>query len=161
MSDQMAQHIQLIDRAATLALDNVTKYNGGPFGALIARDGIILSTGTNLVTSHHDPTAHAEIVAIRSAAKSLRSFDLSGCIIYTSCEPCPMCLSAIYWARLDAVYYAQTREDADQIGFSDKAIYEQINLAINLRSLSMHQIINDKAALAMSSWEFKEDKQRY
>mgnify|MGYP002750922851 CR=1 FL=1 len=118
---------ELMRKAIVLAEENVDN-GGGPFGAVIARNGEIIATGVNRVTAEHDPTAHAEVSAIRAACKKLGTFDLSGCEIYTSCEPCPMCLGAIYWARLDKMYYANTKTDAKDIGFDDSFIYDELEL---------------------------------
>jgi guanine deaminase len=124
-----------IKRAIELAVQNVKTGNGGPFGALVVRNGEVLATGTNLVTATNDPTAHAEVVAIRAACRVLGTFELTGCEIYTSCEPCPMCLGAIYWARADRFAYAATREDAARGGFDDSLIYEEVVLPPDRRTI--------------------------
>ena len=134
---------------------------GGPFGSVIVKDSKIIAEGSNKVTSSNDPTAHGEIVAIREACKKLNTFDLSGCEIYTSCEPCPMCLSAIYWSRLDKIYYANTREDAKKIDFDDSFIYSEINKEINDRKIKMHQMHRDEAIEAFKIWDNKKDKIKY
>lgn len=134
---------------------------GGPFGAVIVRDGKIISTGHNQVTSTNDPTAHAEIVAIREACKKLKTFQLDDCDLYTSCEPCPMCLSAIYWARLKKIYFANTRQDAAEIGFDDDFIYQEIPLPLKDRKIVMKQILRKKALLAFGEWKNKTDKILY
>ena len=121
---------------------------GGPFGSVIVKDNKIIAEGSNKVTSSNDPTAHGEIVAIREACKNLNTFDLSGCEIYTSCEPCPMCLSAIYWSRLDKIYYANTREDAKNIDFDDSFIYSEIPKKIDDRKIKMVQMLRDEALKA-------------
>ena len=118
---------------------------GGPFGSVIVKDNEIIAEGSNIVTSSNDPTAHGEVVAIREACKKLNTFDLSGCEIYTSCEPCPMCLSAIYWSRLDKIYYANTREDAKNIDFDDSFIYLEIPKKISERKIKMTQMLRDDA----------------
>jgi len=131
---------------------------GGPFGAVISKDNKIISRGWNKVTSANDPTAHAEISAIRKACKKLKTFDLSGCEIYTSCEPCPMCLSAIYWAHLDKIYFANTQKDASKIGFDDRYLYDQIKKTIKFRDIKMIKIVNKKALEIFRQWENKENK---
>jgi len=133
----------------------------GPFGAVIVKDNKIISEGFNIVTLSNDPTSHAEIVAIRNACKSLNSFILEGCDLYTTCEPCPMCLSAIYWARVERVYYANTRSDAQQIDFSDAMIYEELNKTIKNRKIPMHQMMRDEALKAFDLWDKKVDKVKY
>ena len=143
-----------------LSRDCMESY-GGPFGAAIVRGGEIIATGGNIVTISCDPTAHAEISAIRVAARKLGTFDLSGCVIYTSCEPCPMCLGAIYWARLDKVYYANDRHDAKNIGFDDEFIYEEIALDKSGRKLKMDRMLADEAIKVFDEWEKREDKIPY
>lgn len=142
---------------ARLSLDR----GGGPFGAIIVKNGQIISKGHNCVTLHNDPTAHAEVVTIRKACKKLKTFDLSGCEIYTSCEPCPMCLAAIYWARLEKIYYGCTKNDAQDIGFDDSFIYEQFNLMPKDRSITTEQLLQENALEIFHSWENKEDKTEY
>ena len=134
---------------------------GGPFGSIIVKDNKIVAEGSNKVTSSKDPTAHGEIVAIREACKKLNTFDLSGCEIYTSCEPCPMCLSAIYWSRLDKIYYANTREDAKNIDFDDSFIYTEIPKKIDDRKIKMTQMLRDEALKAFEIWDKKVDKIKY
>jgi len=134
---------------------------GGPFGAIVVKDGKIVGVGNNKVTSSNDPTAHAEVVAIRDACKKLNTFQLDGCVIYTSCEPCPMCLGAIYWARPDKVYYANTREDAAQIGFDDDFIYNEINLPMEKRKIPFEQISREEALKVFRQWSEKSDKTEY
>ena len=134
---------------------------GGPFGSVIVKDNKIIAEGSNKVTSSSDPTAHGEIVAIREACKRLNTFDLSGCEIYTSCEPCPMCLSAIYWSRLDKIYYANTREDAKKIDFDDSFIYLEIPKKIDDRKIKMTQMLRDDALKAFEIWDKKVDKIKY
>ncbi len=147
--------------AIKLSFEKMNEGNGGPFGCIIARDGEIIAEGYNRVTSTNDPTAHGEIVAIREACKKLGTFSLEGCVLYTSCEPCPMCLSAIYWARISKVFYANTRKDAAGIGFDDDFIYREIPLDINDRSVPMEQILHEEALPAFKAWEDKPDKVRY
>ncbi len=147
-------------KAIKWAEKSVTK-GGGPFGAVIVKNGEIIAQGHNCVTLHNDPTAHAEVTTIRKACKKLNTFDLAGCEIYTSCEPCPMCLAAIYWARMDKIYYGCTKDDAKNIGFDDSFIYEQIDLKPEDRSIPAKQILHDKAIVAFQKWEEKEDKIEY
>ncbi len=147
-------------RAIRLSLENVKK-GGGPFGAVIVKDGKIISSGTNKVTLKNDPTAHAEIDAIRRASKNLNSFDLSGCELYTSCEPCPMCLSAIYWARISRIYYGNTKKDAAKIGFIDDFIYKEIDKPLEKRKLKITQHLRDEALMSFETWDLKKDKKEY
>jgi tRNA(Arg) A34 adenosine deaminase TadA len=151
---------KFMQRAIELSVENI-KNGGGPFGAIIVKDGKIISEGTNRVTAEHDPTAHAEISAIRQAAQKLNTFNLRGCIIYTSCEPCPMCLSAIYWARLDKVYYGNTKTDAKNIGFDDSFIYDELKLDPTNRKIAMKRLLPDEAIIAFEDWKIKEDKEEY
>jgi len=146
--------------AISLSIQSV-KSGGGPFGALIVKDGQIVAAGTNRVTKDNDPTAHAEIVAIRTAAQQLGTFNLSGCELYTSCEPCPMCLAAIYWSHLDKIYYGNTKEDAKNIGFDDSFIYEEIALKPEDRKLKSEHVMPYEAKVAFHDWERKEDKIEY
>ena len=147
-------------RAIELSIKSVNS-GTGPFGAVIVKDNKIVSEGFNIVTSSNDPTSHAEIVAIRNACKDLNNFSLEGCDLYTTCEPCPMCLSAIYWARIERVYYANTRNDAQKIDFSDAMIYEELNKTIKDRKIPMHQMMRDEALKAFDLWNKKEDKVKY
>ena len=151
---------ELMRKAISLSIENVAN-GGGPFGAVIAKDGEIISTGVNRVTSNCDPTAHAEVMAIRNACEKLGTFDLSGYEIYTSCEPCPMCLGAIYWARLDKMYYGNTKVDAKNIGFDDSFIYDEMELKPADRRLKSQQLLSDEAIEAFKKWEVKEDKTEY
>ena len=132
---------------------NVTESLGGPFGAAVVKNGKLIAASGNKVTSTNDPTAHAEVSAIRLACEKLKTFDLTGCVIYTSCEPCPMCLSAIYWARIGQVYYANTKVDADEIGFSDKFIYEEIEKPMDERTIPIVQLLRDEAQQAFKLWD--------
>lgn len=147
-------------KAIELSIENVAA-GGGPFGAVIARNGEIIATGVNRVTSNCDPTAHAEVSAIRAAAKALGTFDLSGCEIYTSCEPCPMCLGAIYWAHLDRLYYGNNKQDAAAIGFDDAFIYEELDLKPEDRRLQSQVLLPEEAIQAFKDWQQKEDKVEY
>jgi len=146
--------------AIELSVKNVAE-GGGPFAAVIVRDGEIVARGTNRVTSSNDPTAHAEIVAIRAAAAALQTFELRGCEIYSSCEPCPMCMGAIYWARLDALYFAATRDDAAAAGFDDSLIYTEIALPPTQRSIPIRQQMRDEAIRAFAAWNASLQKIRY
>ena len=147
-------------RAIQLSEDNI-KRGGGPFGAVIVKDGDIIAEGFNQVTTQIDPTAHAEVTAIRNAAKALNNYDLSGCTIYTSCEPCPMCLGAIYWAKIDRMYYGNTKKDADDIGFKDDFIYKEIEKPIKKRKLPTIQLMNKEALHAFKLWEKDDSKTEY
>ena len=151
---------ELMLRAIELSEESV-RNGGGPFGAVIARDGEIIAEGSNCVTLHHDPTAHAEVTAIRKAADKLKTFDLSGCVIYTSCEPCPMCLGAIYWAHLDKIFYANDRKDAAAIGFDDDFIYKELELTPDHRNKPSEIIMRDEAKKAFRMWSEKSDKTEY
>ena len=151
---------ELMRKAIELSIDNVAA-GGGPFGAVIAKDGEIIATGVNRVTADHDPTAHAEINAIRKACQVLNTFDLSGCELYTSCEPCPMCLGAIYWAHLDRVYYGNSKQDAANIDFDDSFIYDELSRDYSERKLPMERLLPEEAIKAFTYWEQKEDKVRY
>lgn len=146
--------------AIELSKENVTK-GGGPFGAVIVKDGKIIAAAANSVTRDNDPTAHAEVNAIRKACASLETFDLSGCIIYTSCEPCPMCLGAIYWAHIDKVFYGNNKRDARQIGFDDKFIYDELELPIEQRKIEFVQLLPEEAIKGFQAWTEKEDKIEY
>jgi tRNA(Arg) A34 adenosine deaminase TadA len=147
--------------AIELAAGNVRDNRGGPFAAVIVKDDAIIAQGTNLVTSTNDPTAHAEIMAIRAACRKLVTFQLDGCDIYTTCEPCPMCLGAIYWARLASVYFAANREDAARIGFDDSFIYQQLQLPFAERKIPMIPLLRQQALDAFREWERKPDKVPY
>lgn len=146
------QHEKWMKMAIQQSEQNVLKSAGGPFGAVIVKDGKLIAKSGNKVTATNDPTAHAEVSAIRLACKKLKTFDLSGCVVYTSCEPCPMCLSAIYWARIDTIYYANTKQDAEDIGFSDKFIYEELDKPMDQRSLPVKQMMRDEALNAFKLW---------
>lgn len=150
-----------MSEAIQAAIKGMNNNEGGPFGCVIVKDGKIVGRGNNKVTSTNDPTAHAEVTAIRDACKNLNTFQLDGCEIYTSCEPCPMCLGAIYWARPDRVYYGCTQEDAANIGFDDEFIYKEIPLPYAERSISFEQLGQDIAIKAFQLWEEKEDKIEY
>lgn len=147
-------------RAIALSVNNV-RNGGGPFGAVITRHGEVVATGVNRVTANNDPTAHAEVTAIRNAARELGTFDLSDSEIYTSCEPCPMCLGAIYWARLKKVYFANDKHDAKAIGFDDSFIYDELALPRTLRKLPVRILMDKEAEEAFRMWENKTDKIEY
>jgi guanine deaminase len=152
---------EFMQEAIRLSIENVRSGNGGPFGAVIVKDGKIIARGTNKVTSDNDPTAHAEMVAIRNACKELESFQLHGCEIYTSCEPCPMCLGAIYWARPDKMFFGNTKENAAAINFDDQFIYEEMELPYQNRKLKTTQIMNEEASEAFTMWSKSNDKIDY
>jgi guanine deaminase len=154
-------HDTFMRAAAEMARDNVLAGRGGPFGAVVVRNGEIVGRGTNLVTSANDPTAHAEVTAIRDACHKLGTFTLAGCEIYTSCEPCPMCLAAIYWARMEKIFYANTRIDAARIGFDDDHLYREMTLSHDQRSLPILPLACDEAAATFELWTAKTDKVPY
>ena len=151
---------KFMQRAIELSIESI-KSGGGPFGSVIVKDDKIVSEGMNRVTVSNDPTAHGEIVAIRDAYKKLNTFDLSNSYLYSSCEPCPMCMSAIYWSRINKVYYANTRDDAKKIDFDDSFIYSEISKMNKDRSISMEQILRDEALKAFEMWHKKTDKIKY
>ncbi len=152
---------EFLQLAIDTALDNIKSNNGGPFGAVIVKDGVLIAKSPNTVTSSNDPTAHAEINAIRLACKELNTFDLSGCEIYSSCEPCPMCLSAIYWARISKVYYAADRFDAQKAGFDDSFIYNEISLSEKDRSIYMENAMHKEGQMPFELWQETENKTKY
>lgn len=147
------QHETFMRMAIALSVQNVSEQIGGPFGAVIVKDGKVIAQSANKVTSTNDPTAHAEVSAIRLACTALNTFDLSGCVVYTSCEPCPMCLGAIYWSRIETIYYANTKADAGKIGFDDKFIYDELDKPMEKRSLPVVQLLRDEAQEAFKLWE--------
>lgn len=150
-----------LKQAVDLSMENVKNKLGGPFGAVIVRDNEIIGKGTNRVTFLNDPTAHAEIMAIRDACKNVASFSLAGSDIYTSCEPCPMCLAAIYWARISNIYYANSRDDAARIGFDDSYIYDQVPLPNDCRDIKMFKIKSNYAIEVFDFWNTIADKIKY
>jgi guanine deaminase len=150
-----------IRKAIKLSLENVQTGKGGPFAALIVKDNTIIASGTNLVTSMNDPTAHAEIIAIREACKVLGTFQLEGCEIYSSCEPCPMCLGAIYWAHLAKIFIASIMQDAANVGFDDAIIYSEFSKQIGERKIQMVLLPQNEALTAFKEWKEKEDKVKY
>ena len=149
-----------MQKAIQLSIESVNN-GGGPFGCVIVKDNKIIAEGSNKVTSTNDPTAHGEIVTIRQACKNLNNFNLSGCELYSTCEPCPMCLSAIYWARIEKIYYANTREDAQKIDFDDSFIYSEFQKNIDERKIPMTQMMRDEALEAFELWDKKTDKVKY
>ena len=149
-----------MQQAIDLSIENV-KNGGGPFGAVVVEDGKIIATGVNRVTASNDPTAHAEVNAIRAACQQKANFKLTGCSIYTSCEPCPMCLAAIYWAGISHIYYGNTKQDAEEINFGDKFIYDEIERPLSKRSIPTRMIMREQALQAFRDWAAKPDKTEY
>ncbi len=154
-------HEIFMQNAIDLSISGMKNNEGGPFGAVVVKDGEIIGRGNNKVLLSNDPTAHAEVVAIRDACLKLGSFQLDGCILYTSCEPCPMCLGAIYWARPEKVYFGCTKKTAADAGFDDDFIYDEINLPYDSRSIHFEQLMDANAAKAFQIWKSKEDKTPY
>lgn len=155
------QRVQFMKRAIELSAENVSYHRGGPFGAVVVLNGKIIGEGSNRVTSNNDPTAHAEVMAIREACRELKNFDLSGAEIYTSCEPCPMCLSAIYWARIEKIYYANTRADAAAIQFDDDLIYNEIPKSPEQRKVPAEQLLRQEAQTVFDQWSQSAEKITY
>ncbi len=153
-------HEYFMRKAIKLSEMNVEN-GGGPFGAVIVKDGVIVGEGVNSVSVQNDPTAHAEIVAIRKSAQKLGTYNLCDCVIYTSCEPCPMCIGAIYWAHISGIYYGNTKDDAEAVGFDDKFIYKEIELPLDKRSVPTARLLQDEANIAFRMWDEKPDKIRY
>ncbi len=158
--DFTAEDREFMRRAIDLSIENIDT-GGGPFGAVIVRDGKLIASGTNRVVPNNDPTAHAEVVAIRNACRELETFDLSGCTVYTSCEPCPMCLSALYWAGVERICYANTKRDAAAISFDDSYIYDQLRLDYDRRTIHCEHFMRDEALEAFRKWSDKLDKVEY
>lgn len=154
------KHEDFMRHAIALAVENV-KNGGGPFGAVVVRNGEIVATGVNRVTPDNDPTAHAEVKAIRAACTKLGTFDLSGCVIYSSCEPCPMCLGAIYWAHIDKIYYGANQHDAAAVNFDDSFIYRELELPVGKRRKPVENILHNEALAPFNLWREKEDKVEY
>lgn len=152
---------EFMKMAIEFAEYNITNGLGGPFGAVIVKDGVLIAGSANKVIPENDPTAHAEMAAIRLACKKLNTYNLSGCEIYTSCEPCPMCLGAIYWARIDKIYYANTKVDAAEIGFDDYFIYEEMNCDMPNRKIPCEQLLRDEAQKAFKNWHTSAVKKIY
>mgnify|MGYP001278606937 FL=1 len=155
------QQKKFMREAIRLSMENVQSDNGGPFGTIIVKNGKIIATGVNEVTKSNDPTAHAEMIAIRNACEKLNSFQLDGCDIYCSCEPCPMCLGAIYWARPKSIYFANSKKDAAEINFDDNFIYQEIKLPIHERKLTITQLLRDEAQSVFLQWQESENKIEY
>jgi tRNA(Arg) A34 adenosine deaminase TadA len=150
-----------MQRAIALATENALSGAGGPFGAVVVRNGQIIATGVNLVTSTNDPTAHAEIMAIRAACKALGDFRLAGCVVYTSCEPCPMCLAALYWSRCDAIFYGNSAADASAAGFDDSLLYAEVSRPIDQRRIPMKRLLANQAMESFNTWRARVDKIEY
>jgi guanine deaminase len=150
-----------MEQAIALATENVTSGAGGPFGSVIVRDGKVIATGVNRVTTTNDPTAHAEVTAIRNACAALKSFRLDGCEIYTSCEPCPMCLAAIYWAHCDAIFYGNTAKDAAEAGFDDEHLYDELKRPITQRRIPTVNLLREKAISSFEAWRSSPNKVHY
>ncbi len=153
-------HKEFMAKAIQLSIESIEQ-DGGPFGAVIVKDGEIIAASANCVTADNDPTAHAEVNAIREACKELSTYDLSGCVIYSSCEPCPMCLGAIYWAHLDELYFANNKKDAAEIGFDDAFIYDELDLPYEKRKLKTNQFMREEAMQAFRKWDEFEEKTEY
>lgn len=158
---ELKQHEKFMRMAIALSESNVHNSCGGPFGAVIVKEGKLIAKSANKVTATNDPTAHAEVSAIRLACKKLKTFDLQGCIIYTSCEPCPMCLSAIYWAHIEIIYYANTKADAGNIGFDDQFIYEELEKPMENRKVPVKQLLRTEAQQAFKLWEISTQRKNY
>lgn len=157
----MDQDEQFIREAIAMARTGMDRGDGGPFGCVIVKEGVVVGRGNNRVTSSNDPTAHAEVVAIREACAALGDFQLTGCVLYTSCEPCPMCLGAIYWARPDRIVFACTREDAADAGFDDQLIYDELPLPYAERRILTETLLRDEAQVVFDAWKCKGDKVAY
>lgn len=157
----MTREEKFMQEAIALSQKSIDQNDGGPFGCVVVKDDVIIGRGNNQVTSTNDPTAHAEVVAIRDACKTINNFQLDGCEVYTSCEPCPMCLGAIYWARPKIIYYANNREDAAAIGFDDSMIYQEMAAGIHTRKIPIKSIAREAALKVFLNWKNKADKMRY
>jgi len=154
-------NVEFMKRAIQIARDGMDNNRGGPFGCVVVKEGTIIAEGNNRVTSSNDPTAHAEVVAIRNACETLGTFQLNDCDVYTSCEPCPMCLGAIYWARPDRIFYAATRHDAADAGFDDSFIYDELSVPDKNRTIPTQIMARDQAVKLFEEWKRKEDKTVY
>lgn len=152
---------KFMKQAIALATENVVSGRGGPFGAVVVRDGEVVATGVNRVTASNDPTAHAEVMAIRAACTALGAFQLSGCEVYTSCEPCPMCLAAIYWARCEKIYFGSRAADAADAGFDDSFLYEEMKKPLDQRSVPIVQLLGDEANASFAAWKKQADRVDY
>lgn len=157
----MTREEKFMAEAIALSQESINNNDGGPFGCVIVKDDVVIGRGNNRVTSTNDPTAHAEVVAIRDACKNIGNFQLDGCEVYTSCEPCPMCLGAIYWARPSVIYYANNREDAAGIGFDDSMIYEEMKAVIEERKIPIRSLSRDAALEVFNAWQQKTDRTDY
>lgn len=157
----MEKSEKFMREAVKIAKLNAGSLSGGPFGAVIVKDGVVVSAASNSVTIDNDPTAHAEVNAIRAACTKLKSFNLTGCTLYTSCEPCPMCLSAAYWAHIDKIYYAAGRDDAEKAGFSDAFIYNEFSKQMSQRSIPIEQILKNEGAEPFDEWTLNDKKVHY
>jgi guanine deaminase len=155
------QNEQCMREAIRLSEEGMRENRGGPFGAVVVKDGKVIGRGQNRVTSTNDPTAHAEVVAIRDACQTIKDFSLKGAVLYSSCEPCPMCLAACYWARLDKIYYGNERSDAAKINFDDEWLYHEVKIPIKERALPMEQLLHKEALVVFNEWQAKSDKTRY
>lgn len=153
--------LEFMQQAIALATENVRSGRGGPFGAVIVREGRVIATGVNEVTASNDPTAHAEVVAIRSACKALDDFKLEGCDVYTSCEPCPMCLAALYWSRCRAIYYGNSAAEAARVGFDDSFLYDEVKKPLDQRSIPIRRMLADEAWESFAVWESSPNKVEY
>ena len=153
--------VEFMRHAIALAIENVRSGGGGPFAAVVVKEGRVVAEGVNRVTSTNDPTAHAEVVAIREACRNLQTFQLAGCDLYTTCEPCPMCLGALYWARPARVFYASLASDAAAVGFDDAFIYEELKLGLNSRRLPMQQLLREESLEIFALWKHQEKKIPY
>ncbi|MGP1387945.1 MAG: nucleoside deaminase [Thainema sp.] len=160
-SDMAEPNPEFMQAAIALSLKSVRNQNGGPYGAVVVKDGKIIGQGSNQVAPSNDPTAHAEMMAIREACAHLGNFQLQGCELYTSCEPCPMCLGAIYWSRLDRIYYANTKEDAAKIGGDSQIIYDEMSVPLDQRKIPMIPLMREEATIAFEEWNANPDKVRY
>ncbi|WP_263416159.1 nucleoside deaminase [Terriglobus albidus] len=157
----MNGHERFMQRAIALATENVRTGRGGPFGCVVVKDGEIVAEGMNLVTSTNDPTAHGEVVAIRRACEKLGTFSLEGCEVYTSCEPCPMCLAALYWSRCSAIYYGNTAADAAAVGFDDSFLYDEVKKPLDQRAIPIRQLLHHEALESFRAWTASEKKIDY
>jgi len=161
MSNTVSPDPKFMRMAIGLATDNVITGNGGPFGAVVVRDGEVIASAANTVTSTNDPTAHAEVNAIRAACAKLETFQLEGCDIYTSCEPCPMCMAALYWSRCRSVFYGNTKADAAAIGFDDQFLYDEVNRPLEQRSIPFQRMLPDEAIRSFQAWQNSNERIDY
>ncbi len=160
-AERMQGNPEFMQQAIELATGNVASGRGGPFGAVIVRDGVVVATGANQVTATNDPTAHAEVTAIRNACRELGDFSLAGCVIYTSCEPCPMCLAAIYWARLDGIFYSGTAQDAAAAGFDDAFLYQELKKDTGERSIPAVRLLEERGRESFDVWRRSMERVEY